>query len=142
MEGGDTMKPIKPIYVLIIIIIFAAGGFYGGVLYGKQSVVQDANIVQGGRVRTRAFGGNAQGMRPVSGQIIAQDSKSITVKLMDGSSKIINFTDQTKINKAIAGSVSDLKSGERVTTFGSTNTDGSVTAQNISIGGGMFRRQQ
>lgn len=61
--------------------------------------------------------------------------------MQDGSTKIIILSDQTVINKSSEGSKSDLKTGERVTTFGTENSDGSITAQNISIGG-MFRIMQ
>ncbi len=152
------MQSIKPIYVLILVIVFAAGGFYGGVLYQKSqspSMAQTMNDSQGGKsgpqivnddgsgdFKMKGGQGPMQKMEPVSGQIISQDSNSITVKLEDGSSKIINFTDQTKINKTTEVAVSDLKTGEQITALGSTNTDGSVTAENISIGGGMMRIQR
>jgi len=58
---------------------------------------------------------------------------TITVKLPDGSSKIILLSEKTSINKASEGSVADLVVGEKVAVFGTTNTDGSVTAQNIQI---------
>ena len=61
---------------------------------------------------------------------------------MDGSSKIVNLTSQTTISKTTTGSATDLKSGETVTAIGTTNSDGSVTAQNVLVGNGgmMFRR--
>ena len=52
--------------------------------------------------------------------------------------KIINISSQTKINKTTSGSQSDLKTGDRVTAFGTTNSDGSVTAQTINLGNGMM----
>ena len=38
------------------------------------------------------------------------------------------------INKASTGSKKDLKTGIRVVVFGIENSDGSITAQNISLG--------
>jgi len=58
---------------------------------------------------------------------------TITVKLEDGSSKIILLSEKTSINKASEGSITDLTAGEKVAVFGTTNADGSVTAQNIQI---------
>ena len=78
-------------------------------------------------------------MAPVRGQIVSSGDNTITVKLSDGSSKIVDLTSQTKINKATTGSVSDLKTGTTVTAIGTTNSDGSVTAQDVTIGNGMFR---
>lgn len=64
---------------------------------------------------------------------LASDDKSITVKLQDGSSKIILITDKTVINKAAEATKDDLKGGEKVAVFGEINSDGSVTAQNIQL---------
>ena len=151
LKGGEIMKSIKPIYVLILVIVFAAGGFYGGMQYQKSqraSFAMGAYGAAGGQFGRRAggmggnfqAGGSAQAMRPVSGEIVSQDSKSVTVKMADGSSKIVNLSDQTKINKASTGSMADLKSGTKVSVFGTTNSDGSVTAQMVSIGGNMMFR--
>ncbi len=132
------MKNIKTLYVIIIVVLVGAGTFFGGMQYQKSK--QPAGLA--GRNGQGGFGrGNVQGQRPVSGDIISQDSNSVTVKLQDGSSKIIILSGTTTINKATAGSVSDLKIGERVTAFGTANSDGSVTAQNLSVGT-MFRGTQ
>ena len=65
----------------------------------------------------------------------------MTVKLQDGGSKIVILTDSTAINKSAEGSREDLKIGGKVGVFGTENSDGSVTAQNIQLDptrGGMF----
>jgi hypothetical protein len=146
------MKPVKAIYVLIIVIIVAAGAFYGGMLYQKS---QRSSFAGGaGGFTSHRFGGagggqggfaggagGAQSMMPVRGQIVSTANGSITVKMQDGSSKIVNLTGQTKVSQTTTGSVSDLKTGTTVTAIGTANSDGSVTAQDVMIGGGnvMFR---
>ncbi len=75
------------------------------------------------------FGGGGQ----VLGEITSVDDKSITVKNQDGSSKIVILSDKTEINKASEAAKTDLKIGEKVSAFGTTNSDGSVTAQNIQL---------
>jgi ribosomal protein S1 len=74
----------------------------------------------------------------VNGEIIGVDEKSITVKMQDGSSRIVILSEKTEINKAASGTKDDLKVGERVAVFGQENSDGSVTAQNIQLNP-MFR---
>ena len=82
--------------------------------------------------------GTTRGLRPVNGKIINQDEESITVELADGSSKIILLTDSSAINKTEEGSKEDLSEGTEVMVFGQENSDGSITAQNIQLGGRPF----
>ncbi len=73
-------------------------------------------------------------MRAVRGEIVSADDKSVTVKLMDGSSKIVLFGQATTFGKSAVATKADLKTGETVMVFGKDNTDGSVTAQAVQIG--------
>jgi len=131
--------------IVIVALIFAAGGFFGGMKYQESKTPSFAGrTVPGGQ-----FPGGAQGDRqvpeggqlrqqnfsPVSGEIVSIDEGSITVSMPDGSSKIVLLTDTTSVNKTEEGSESDLIVGEQVMIIGSQNSDGSVTAQNVSIGG-------
>ncbi len=77
--------------------------------------------------------------RPTSGEVIAMDEKSITVKSEDGSTKIVLFSDQTTVNKTEVGAKTDLKAGDQIMVIGSQNQDGSLTAQVINLGGGAMR---
>ena len=61
------------------------------------------------------------------------DDKSITVKLNNGSSKIVLLTDTMKVTKSDTGVKADLKVGEKVAVFGQGNSDGSVTAETIQL---------
>ena len=142
------MKSIKPMYVIIIVIVVAAAAFYGGLTYEKGKVASSfAGAGAGGRFGGR-FGGGQGGpgggasgiMKPISGQIVSTSSNAITVKLSDGSSKIVDLSSQTKINKTTQGAVSDLTTGQQVTTFGTANSDGSITAQAVNVGSGMMMR--
>lgn len=134
---------MKPLYVVIIVVIVAAAGFWGGMTYEKSKAASFAGAGAGGNARYGGrFGGGAGGasaMMPVNGKITASGNNSITVQLSDGSSKIVDLTSTTKINKSSTGSVSDLTTGQNVTAFGAANSDGSITAQAVNVGNGMFR---
>ncbi len=77
------------------------------------------------------LGGAGAGL--VSGEIISKDDTSITIKMRSGGSKIVFYSSTTEIGKFTRGSLADLNIGETVTATGSTNSDGSVTAQSIQM---------
>ncbi|MDO8461183.1 MAG: DUF5666 domain-containing protein [bacterium] len=121
------------VITIAIALLVGATAFYGGMQYQQRQRPNFAGIRGGQNGQQFQGRGNFQGVRLVNGEIISQDDKSITVKLQDGSSKIVLLTDKTAINKSAQGSKSDLKVGEKVVVFGTTNSDGSVTAQNIQL---------
>lgn len=134
------MKTKHYVVFTVLLIVVAAAAFYCGMQYQRRQRAGFAGqFTQNGR-GIFMMGRNFQGSRPVGGEIISIDDKSITVKLPDGSSKIIVLSEKTVINKASSGSKSDLKTGERITAFGTENSDGSVTAQQISVGGIFMMR--
>lgn len=120
------------IIIVVVALAVGAGGFFAGMKY-QQSKGPAGRFGNFQGARNGNFGQRGQGFRPVNGEIISSDDKSITVKLQDGSSKIVLITDTTSINKSSEGSKSDLKTGEKVAVFGTENSDGSVTAQNIQL---------
>ena len=126
------MKGQNLFFFLFVLLIVAGGAFYGGMKY-QESRLPAFRGQFGGMMGQLNSRGNRTGFRPVAGEIINIDDKSITVKLQDGSSKIILISDKTSINKADQGSKTDLKNGEQVAVFGSENSDGSITAQNIQL---------
>lgn len=128
------------IFLVLVLLAVVVGAFYGGMKYQQNqsmSLNGGGNIPNGirgmGREGVGIAGNRNGGFRPVNGDIISADSTSITVKLPDGSSRIVLITDKTTINKAAAATKVDLISGEKVAVFGNTNADGSVTAQSIQL---------
>lgn len=129
-KGGECFLKNNTLITIIVAVMFAGLGFYAGQKY-QQNKTQ---TTLGGRTFQGSNHATTNGTnRPVSGNIISADSSSITVKMADGSSKIVLFSDKTVIGKMATGSAGDLKTGERISAFGTTNTDGSITAQNIQI---------
>ena len=130
----------KKIIAGVAVLVIAGGAFYGGMVYAKKTTAKAATsqsgarqFAQGGGFAGRGARGGANGGGLVAGQILSKDDKSITVKMMDGSSKIIFLSGSTSIGKTSTGTPEDLSSGEMVIVNGSSNSDGSVAAQNIQI---------
>ena len=131
---------------VLLIALFTGVGFFGGTKYQQSKTPTFA----GGQARGQ-FGGtgvsSAAGARggrtgggQVRGEILNADAKSITVKLQDGSTKIVLLGTSTSINKAAVATTADLSVGQTVSVFGTANTDGSVTAQNIQLNPIMIGR--
>ncbi len=135
---------IKIILVFIgVVIIFGVGSFYGGMKYGESKTPQGLSQAQR-QQRLQQMGtgtagfsggrtGNQSGAGFVNGDIIAKDNQSITVKMQDGSSKIVFYSGTTEISKFASGASSDLEVGKTVTINGTANQDGSLTAKSIQL---------
>ncbi len=142
------MKKTLPIIIGLIILV-GAGAFYGGMKYGqsKSSAARRdmgagfANLSPEERQqRMQQFGAGAGGLRGMrsgdgfaSGEILAKDETTITLKLQDGGSKIIFYATSTPLIKFSAGTIDDLKIGENITVTGMANQDGSITAESIQL---------
>jgi len=128
--------------IIVAIAIGAVTGFFAGSYYQKittRSNFSQFNFQQAGQRggQNNRFG---SGIRPVSGEIIKKDNDSITIKLRDGSTRIVFLTEKTNIAKSQKGSFDDLKENENVFVVGQVNSDGSITAENIQIGNFQIRR--
>ena len=127
----------KAIIITIVVAIVTAGvGFFGGMQYQKSQRsnfgANGAGFMMGQRGTSGGRFGSGNG-GAVVGQIISIDTNSITVKLRDGSSKIVILSGTTTINKQATGTKSDLTTGTSVAVFGQANSDGSVTAQSVQL---------
>jgi len=136
--GGTAYGGKKQILIYVAILIVAAGGgFFGGMKYQQSK----APAGFAGRTGAAGAGGAFAGRRPgganggsfVSGQVLSQSSNSITVKNMAGGSQIVILAPSTQYRKAVDGTAGDVTVGSMVTVTGSTNSDGSLTAQSVQI---------
>jgi hypothetical protein len=127
---------------IIIAVVVGAVAFYGGMQFQASKTRSTGALGQfqgqgngqgfyrnGGQGRTT----NRNGMRPVAGEILNSDANSVTVKMQDGSTKIVLLSSTTSIIKADKATKDDLKTGTQVAVFGTSNSDGSVTAQSIQL---------
>jgi hypothetical protein len=130
------------IIAILVIIIIGVGAFFGGMKYQESKSLanrpgmgqfegNEGNMMfertDGNTNVRRGFGG------VVMGDVVSVDQNSITVKLSDGSSKIVNLTKSTTYSKTDAVSQSDVTNGTKVAVIGATNSDGSVTATRVEI---------
>jgi hypothetical protein len=133
------MKTNQIIAIFVILLIIGVGAFFGGTKYQQRKNISQfsqqigQNMMGRGDNNTGQNNRGGNGFRQTIGEIISADDKSITVKLTDGSSKIVLFSNSTVINQATVATKSDLKLGTKVAVMGDQNTDGSVTGRNIQI---------
>lgn len=137
----------KIIIPAIVIGIVAAGSaFFSGVKYAesKKTPTDPRSSARGTFNTSGTAGQNGAGARrgmaggqgfggAVSGDIIARDESTITVKMRDGGSKIIFYTSSTPITKTVLATTGDLVAGEPIMILGAANQDGSVNAQSIQL---------
>jgi len=137
------MKKLLLVAVAVAVLV-GGGAFYGGMKYAqggrgdnfanltpeqRQQFVANAGAgLRGG------MGGQRSGMNGGTiGEIISKDDKSITVKMADGGSKIVFYSSTTGVSKFTEGGAGDLVVGKNVNVTGTSNQDGSITAQSIQI---------
>ena len=87
----------------------------------------------GGGFRGGRFGSGIDGSPTLIGEVISQSNDSLTIKLSDGSTKIVFVSDSTQITKSVDGTIDDLNEGEQIFVGGTKNPDGSYTAQTIQL---------
>ncbi|MBI4600266.1 hypothetical protein HY732_05105 [Candidatus Uhrbacteria bacterium] len=139
--------------VLAAAVIAGGGSFWGGMQYAESksirartgSSMQDFRALSSEERAQRGSqfagqngpagrgGRQGGGGGPITGDILSRDEASITVKLPDGGSKIVFFSDTTEIGEFVAGTKDDLETGRTIGITGKANTDGSVTAQSIQV---------
>ncbi len=124
-------------------VVLLGAGFGGGYVFAKSQSPRGAfgtfsvngQTVQfaggtgarGGTFRTGANGGFT------TGEILTKDANGITIKMQDGSTKIVLVGTSAQIMKQTTGTLSDLIVGQNVMVTGSSNSDGSITAQTVSL---------
>jgi len=142
---------MKKLFLIIIAILMVTGAFYGGMKYNQSKAIQGFNFQEFRNLsseeqeqRIQQMGMSGTGLKSgrsgnqinpgfVTGEIILKDDQTITIKLLDGGSKIVFYSDSTKIGKFVSGTPDDLEIGKSFTINGKANQDGSITAQSIQL---------
>lgn len=130
--------------VLALLLVTALGAFYGGMLYQKSQTPaltarpgtgQFGQVGRNGTPGVPGATGNARfagGFRPITGEILSSSDTSLTIKLPDGSTKIVLLSSAPISNTTLA-TKTDLKVGTKVMAVGTENTDGSLSATSIQL---------
>lgn len=140
------------IVTIVCAAIAGAGGFWGGTIYQKSQITTMMGNQMGGRgegvsqLGRNGMNGNTskttnnnvpamngRGGGAISGEVTAKDDKSLTVKMTDGSSKIVIISDSTTYHLSAESDLNKIDVGTKVATFGTSNADGTLTANSIEI---------
>ena len=146
------MSNQKIVIACVITAVLAGGvGYVGGVKMSplKRSVMFNSRSGQTMNLRNNNQNNqngkgitNAPNMMgrggAITGEVIAKDNKSLTIKMSDGSSKIVIISDKTIYRMASESSLDKIEVGTKVATFGDSNSDGSTTATSIEINPAMM----
>ncbi len=138
---------------VIAAIALAGGGFIAGMNVGTANASNAAANASRGSTQARQgqgpgqgqpgqFAGGAQG-RAVNGQVLSVGDGTITVQLgQDQGSRIVLVAPSTRIARTTETDIqlSNLKPGERITVVGQENSDGTVSAQAVIVGGNALQQ--
>jgi flagellar basal body-associated protein FliL len=131
MKNKNTMI----IVMVALVIVASIGGFFAGLLYQKNQVSTLVSAAGRGNFAGR-FGQAGQGTaasRPVRGQVLSTSDTTLTVKMSDGSTKIVVLSSSTAFMQSTKAALTDVKTGDTVNVVGTANSDGSVVAQDVQI---------
>lgn len=137
------MKKYKThiIWVLVVIVALIGGFFWGKASAGSARPTAFAGAGAFGASSTRRFGGGAGGGGGagaagggfVTGQIVSMSTDSFTLQLANGNSEVVLYSTSTPVTEPTTVSVNSLTTGTNVMVVGSSNSDGSLTAQTIQV---------
>lgn len=133
------------IIAVVLIVLAGVGGFVGGMFYTRvHQGLGFAGALNGNDNGngSRRFGpgammggnGQNQNFRGGRGQVVSLGNGTMTIKLPDGSTRLIVVSDSTNYLKTDKVTQSDIKTGDTVTIVGTHNSDGSITAQDVLVG--------
>ncbi len=155
------MKKIIPIFI-VVFVVGCAGSFFAGLKVGQN---QKGVLGKGFDPSNMPFPGNSSsqermkqmqtrgmtdprmmnrtGGAMVNGEVVSKDDKSMTVKTATGSSKIIFYSQSTKISRMADIKVDEVSVGQSVFASGSPSQDGSLMASSIQlVDSSQFQNQE
>ncbi|MDD4409099.1 MAG: hypothetical protein PHW52_00420 [Candidatus Pacebacteria bacterium] len=128
------MEKQKNITILLVsVILVGILSFYAGVMTEKKSNSHQLGFERQSRGSISMNPNRNRQGGMINGDIKTKEDNTLTIGTTNGGSRIVLFSDKTKVTKSTEGSLTDLGVGTGVMVIGTENQDGSVTAQNIQI---------
>jgi hypothetical protein len=147
-------KRLPALTLALVVLVAAAAAFIGGVEvqkhFGKSSATSSgipssiAAAFAGGSFPGAASGGSGAGSFPggfgggnaTTGTVTLVKGSTLYVTNAAGNTVLVETSARSRVTKSVSGSVKTIHPGDSVTVVGSQNKDGSVTARQVTIGGG------
>jgi hypothetical protein len=147
-------KRMPMLTLALIVLAAAAAAFIGGIEaqkhWGKSSTSSSgipsslaAAFSSGGfpggasnRSGAGGFPGGFGGANATTGTVTLIKGTTIYVTNAAGNTVLVKTSARSRVSKSVAGSVKTIHPGDSVTVTGSQNKDGSISARQVTIGGG------
>lgn len=147
-----SSKPTKglripiPAAALVVIAVGLLGLWGGAQLKGNNASASTANPANGNGFRRGGEfpggGGGANGGNPARGGTVGTvqsvNGNTITITTPNGGTVTVTLNGSTTVTKTDTGSINDVTPGENIIVRGTTNSDGSTTANQITVGNGAL----
>jgi len=131
----------------ILVVLVAAGSFYGGMVYQTNQASQvrqefmgargmedegqfpDQMPLMGGQFQQDGSGSPGRG---AAGQVKSIEGNVMTISTAQDITTV-NLSQDTQIEMTVSGEIADLQTGMRVMVIGETDGDGVVNASQITV---------
>jgi len=135
----------KTILTILAIAIFSGISFFAGIKFQQRRGFSAINRFsqnfdnrqlrgQGqGTGRNQNQNGDFRGNGMLVGEIISRADNSLTIKTPNNGDKIVIIPQSASVTKSSSASAEELVVGKTVGVFGTSNSDGSLTAATIEL---------
>ncbi|HEY5286032.1 MAG TPA: hypothetical protein VIJ50_02895 [Solirubrobacteraceae bacterium] len=156
LPARPRRRLLTPIPLALLGVLLIAGGFIAGVQVqkGQTSTASTGGVPAGLASRFAALGGGTSSSgktttgvpaggfpgagtgagRPTSGTVAYLDGDTLYVTSAEGNTVKVKTSPSTSVTKTVKTKVKGIRPGETVTVLGATGTDGTVSAESISVG--------